>query len=252
MNASNTARRAAVPASFGPCRPSPVHNSLRRRFEAAIDLPRRAAVRADVQPRAREMGLQRPQPRHMSFRQRGEHDLVDLCRGPLRPLLLQRERQLKHPGRRATEQREAAGRALRTRRDDTHGSIDPACRARPSRTARPGRHAHDRRSHGRDGHARAWTGQGRPRPGPARTGTGRSRDGSPQLFVPGARSSERVTLSADHAHGKAGTRVANSTPPDNRDTTAHGSAGPNLKTHARAASAIASSASAMPLPAGIT
>jgi hypothetical protein len=29
MNASSTARRAAAPASIGPCNPSPVHNSLR-------------------------------------------------------------------------------------------------------------------------------------------------------------------------------------------------------------------------------
>ena len=29
MNANSTARRAAGPASFGPCNPSPVHSSLR-------------------------------------------------------------------------------------------------------------------------------------------------------------------------------------------------------------------------------
>ena len=29
MNANSTARRAATPASVGPCNPSPVHSSLR-------------------------------------------------------------------------------------------------------------------------------------------------------------------------------------------------------------------------------
>ena len=71
-------------------------------FEAAIDLPRRPSVRANVQPLAREMRLQRPQPRHMvTLAGGGEHDLPDLRRGPLRPLPLQLERQLEHPGRRA-------------------------------------------------------------------------------------------------------------------------------------------------------
>ena len=70
-----------------------------RGLETAIDLPGRAAVRADVEPLAREMPLQRPQPRHGPVA-RGEHDLPHLRRGPLRPLPLQPERQLEHPGRR--------------------------------------------------------------------------------------------------------------------------------------------------------
>ena len=44
--------------------------------------------------------------------------------------------------------------------------------------------------------------------------------------------------------------LASSTPPDSRDATGHGSPDPNRNTLARAATAIASSASAMPLPAG--
>ena len=70
-----------------------------RRFEAAIDLPRRAAVRADVQPLAREMRLQRPQPRSASAG--GEHDLPHLRRRALRPLPLELERQLQQLGARA-------------------------------------------------------------------------------------------------------------------------------------------------------
>jgi hypothetical protein len=58
-------------------------------FEAAIDLARRPAVRADVQSLAGEVGLHRPQPRHMvTLAGGGEHDLPHLRRGPLRPLTL--------------------------------------------------------------------------------------------------------------------------------------------------------------------
>jgi hypothetical protein len=72
-------------------------------FEATVDLPLRAAVRADVQPLPRQVRLQRPQPRHLLHAAGGggEHDLSDLRRGPLRPLPLQLERELQHPGRRA-------------------------------------------------------------------------------------------------------------------------------------------------------
>ena len=95
------------------------------------------------------------------------------------------------------------------------------------------------------------------RPGSAasRTSAYRNRPVSRRLSTSvraGRSLTRRVTLSADHAHGKAGTRVANNPPPDNLDTTGHGSAGPNRNAHARAATAITSSPSAMPLPAGIT
>ena len=68
-----------------------------RRLEATIDLPRRAAVRTDVQPFTREVRLQRPQAR--SGPAGGEHDLADLRRGPLRPLALEPERKLEQLGR---------------------------------------------------------------------------------------------------------------------------------------------------------
>ena len=58
-------------------------------LEATIDLSRPAAVRADIQPLARKVRLQRPQPRQLTHRDGGEHDLPDLRRGPLRPLPLQ-------------------------------------------------------------------------------------------------------------------------------------------------------------------
>ena len=92
MNASSTARRAAVAASVGPCRPSPSTTRSSTGLEAAIDLPRRSTVRADVEPLPGEMRLQRPQPR--SATAGGEHDLPDLRRGPLPPLALEREREL--------------------------------------------------------------------------------------------------------------------------------------------------------------
>lgn len=93
-----------------------------RRFEAAIDLPRRATVRADVQPLAREMRLQRPLPGNtITAGGAGEHDLPHLRRGPLRPLQLQLERELEHPGRRAQPN------TTRLR----HESVEPATTIRP-------------------------------------------------------------------------------------------------------------------------
>ncbi len=46
--------------------------------------------------------------------------------------------------------------------------------------------------------------------------------------------------------------LPSSSPPDNRDAICHDASGPNRNTHARAATAIASNASATSLPAGIT
>ena len=70
-----------------------------RGLEPAVDLVRGTAVRADVQPRPGQMGLQRAD-RWWTLTRR-EHDLMHLRRGPLRPLPLQSERELQHPGRRA-------------------------------------------------------------------------------------------------------------------------------------------------------
>ena len=138
MNASSTARRAALPARFGPCSPSPVHSSLRSGgLEATIDLSGRAAVRADVQPlRARGASATSATPA-LAHRRAGEHDLPDLRRGPLRPLPLQRERQLQHPAPACAAPRPEAGeRAPRTRHGGTRGPTHPAS-PRATRTSRP-------------------------------------------------------------------------------------------------------------------
>src|SRR5450432_412676 len=226
-------------------------------LEPAVDLPRRAAISPDVQPRPGEMGLQRPQPRHtVTVPGGGEHDLVDLRRSPLRPFALDRERQLERLGRRADRDE------LRSRNERVKPTV-PVC-ADPS----PQRRATD-------------PDQPTVRPDmltirqraqqPATLRLRQTRIGSvtdqrvpEQADFPAAvlvhqclplfSLIERGTLSTHLTPSKGRFVLPSSRPPENRDAISHGPAGsadPNRNTHARAVIAIASNASATPPPAGM-
>ena len=183
----------------------------------------------------------------------GDHDLVDLRRGALRALALERDRQLQHPRRRARQhlprprdQRLIA--AARGRRESTH----PASSARPASRGRPGptcsRSASARTSRPRS----ASTAPGRRPRGPACNETGRPRGATPPtpraaFFGMGADPAR-----SRHRAAKGQLVWHNNTPPLSRATSGHASPGPNRNTNARAATPIAVIASANALPAGAT
>ncbi len=197
------------------------------------------------------MRLQRPQPRRGPTR--CEHDLPDLRRSPLHALTLQSERQLQQLARRARRHHPRPG--------NQRLEAAPAVRADPliKRAARNS----DQPAIGPN----MLTASERANQPATLSLRDRRIGGIPDQRVPeqpdlpttllihsfSQRSPARArTLSAHRTRGKGELVLHNNRPPDNTEATRHTPVAAKRSTHALPASAIASSASATPPPAGKT
>ena len=239
MNANSTARRAAPPASDRAVQPVPGPQLVARRRPRSGHRPSPVSgrPRGRSTPARAKMRLQRPQPRHAAPSPAASMISLDLRRGPLRPLPLQRERQLQHLGRRARRNHPRPGNqrfepAAAIRADPV---IQRAARDPDQPPVRPDMLPLGQRADQPAALSLRQTRVGRV-PDQARTGTARSPGDAPPPSRSSQRSRhhERGTFSAHSAHGKAGTRVANSTPARQPRRDPPRIPGPNRNTHARA------------------